>query len=158
MRCVPCACFMRYCTDNRPGKQSIGIIKLECVSYDHELAADMARRHGGWAPSLRTGTKVRPGEAGMNTSKGKGKRKNIRIATPATHYSSSEASPDSDSDFSSPESEEGESSSFGRRRQNQNLKQTRMRRRRSPDRDEPGLRSDSCMSDLTELEEGEDME
>ncbi|KAJ7302803.1 hypothetical protein DFH08DRAFT_945505 [Mycena albidolilacea] len=140
------------------GDESIGIIKLECVSYDHELAADMARRHEGWALSLRAGAKAQPGAAVTNTSKGKGRRKNTRIAKPATHYSSSEASPDSDSDFSSPESEDEETSSFGKRRQNQNLKQARKRRRRSPDRDEHGLGSDSCMSDLTELEEGEDME
>ncbi|KAJ7258417.1 hypothetical protein B0H12DRAFT_1109857 [Mycena haematopus] len=59
------------------GEERIGIIKLECVSYNHGLVEDMERREAG-LPRAQTKAGVSKGKESrraVETSKGKSKRK-----------------------------------------------------------------------------------
>ncbi|KAF8217406.1 hypothetical protein K438DRAFT_1924915 [Mycena galopus ATCC 62051] len=118
------------------GEEVIGIIRMECISYNHELVAEMARRHEDWnvAP-----VPVQPVQRAGATKRRK------RVSKTATRRICSDSST---SDYS-PESESEDGASA-------DLFAERARRQKRAHVDEPlrlslGLGCDSSMSDLTEL-------
>ncbi|KAJ7446573.1 hypothetical protein FB451DRAFT_1375863 [Mycena latifolia] len=84
------------------GYEAIDIIQMQCVSYDHEFAADMGRRFAKWNRPTTVGTR-KGGAAGK-----KNQRPTKRKQTQLRKRASPPTSDDSDSDFSM-ESEKSDS-------------------------------------------------
>ncbi|KAK7059943.1 hypothetical protein R3P38DRAFT_2838637 [Favolaschia claudopus] len=82
------------------GDERIGIIKVECVSYDHALVEDMERKYEEWlAHAGRSEDEVR--RKSKNTKSKKSKPKLASKSKPKAQES------DSDSEYMPPESEDG---------------------------------------------------
>ncbi|KAJ6471592.1 hypothetical protein C8R47DRAFT_745030 [Mycena vitilis] len=127
------------------GDEAIDIIKMECISYDHEFVAEMSRRYDLWNPSAAAAARKRQKAEKTSLPRTKSKGKRVQKAPPRR------SNDESGSDFA-PESEEMESESDGAIR----FRGRRLERARIDPPQSLNLGWDDELSDLTETETDEE--